>query len=598
MAIPGMGGNTITTTFVARNQMSSTVNQIRKDVASLGGPKFGPIGNLVSGFTSMTSGAFLAAGGVAAVAGALTGAVKSSIDEERNIAKLNAALEANVAGWDGNIAAVERTIAARERLAFSDDDLRQSLALLVPATKDVNEALRLQAIAMDLSRLRGTDLAETSTLIAKVSQGNLSSLKRFGITLDKNASSTEALAKIQQLAGGQAQAYAATTAGALEVMDIAASDLSEDIGKGLTPIVETLARKMTDIISPAHSAGSALAEITAEMDKQVSAARELRQSLPGSGGDKSIVGLIAVEEHLMDFDQLLGRNNKAIHDFQRDFGAALGTGEGDIRDFVNNAQELGWSLDEIRSKLAEKANGSWWITSLADHVKRENADLRALAPEVSAAAQDLYDPVATQARLAAERASHWMTEMPKFAVSGIKSGLADIRAVMFEFKHNLIDPLSNADEIAFIEAKLASKAVQRGMKSHNPQIKADTAALVQWLKTKLAELNGIDISISAHTQQMRDLKSRGGRYGARAMGGPVSPDEAYTVGERGPETLVMGNRGGSIIPNGGSRQPLHVHVNVNGRQVAEAIVDDIDRIHGKRQSYQRPHTNAHGSKLW
>jgi hypothetical protein len=49
----------------------------------------------------------------------------------------------------------------------------------------------------------------------------------------------------------------------------------------------------------------------------------------------------------------------------------------------------------------------------------------------------------------------------------------------------------------------------------------------------------------------------GGTKGAKpkdkglASGGPVRPGEAYTVGERGPETLVMGSRGGNIIPGGG-----------------------------------------------
>lgn len=37
---------------------------------------------------------------------------------------------------------------------------------------------------------------------------------------------------------------------------------------------------------------------------------------------------------------------------------------------------------------------------------------------------------------------------------------------------------------------------------------------------------------------------------ARAGGGPVVAGQAYTVGERGPETLVMGSAGGTIVPNG------------------------------------------------
>lgn len=38
----------------------------------------------------------------------------------------------------------------------------------------------------------------------------------------------------------------------------------------------------------------------------------------------------------------------------------------------------------------------------------------------------------------------------------------------------------------------------------------------------------------------------------RQHGGPVYPFESYTVGERGPETLVMGSRAGHIIPHGGA----------------------------------------------
>ena len=38
----------------------------------------------------------------------------------------------------------------------------------------------------------------------------------------------------------------------------------------------------------------------------------------------------------------------------------------------------------------------------------------------------------------------------------------------------------------------------------------------------------------------------------RAAGGPVLAGEMYLVGERGPETLVMGGQSGLVIPNGGS----------------------------------------------
>lgn len=48
----------------------------------------------------------------------------------------------------------------------------------------------------------------------------------------------------------------------------------------------------------------------------------------------------------------------------------------------------------------------------------------------------------------------------------------------------------------------------------------------------------------------------------RAAGGPVLAGEMYLVGERGPETLVMGGQSGLVIPNGGSNGGNTYVVNV------------------------------------
>jgi hypothetical protein len=54
----------------------------------------------------------------------------------------------------------------------------------------------------------------------------------------------------------------------------------------------------------------------------------------------------------------------------------------------------------------------------------------------------------------------------------------------------------------------------------------------------------------------------------RARGGPVRPYGTYVVGEKGPETLVMGSRAGYVIPNTGS-QPIVV--NVDGQKLFEIM---------------------------
>ena len=61
--------------------------------------------------------------------------------------------------------------------------------------------------------------------------------------------------------------------------------------------------------------------------------------------------------------------------------------------------------------------------------------------------------------------------------------------------------------------------------------------------------------------------------GAREYGGSVSAGGAYVVGERGPEILQMGSRGGNIIPNnaigggGTTNNMITVNVDASGSSI-------------------------------
>jgi len=62
-----------------------------------------------------------------------------------------------------------------------------------------------------------------------------------------------------------------------------------------------------------------------------------------------------------------------------------------------------------------------------------------------------------------------------------------------------------------------------------------------------------DASKAGATASQQAIAGGRGRPGGRAGGGPVQAGEAYTVGEHGPETLVMGSQGGNVVPNGAGR---------------------------------------------
>ena len=97
------------------------------------------------------------------------------------------------------------------------------------------------------------------------------------------------------------------------------------------------------------------------------------------------------------------------------------------------------------------------------------------------------------------------------------------------------------------------------------------------LKNKLLDI-ALDKAISGIGSALSGGKGfggfLGGLFGKRASGGPVSAGGAYLVGERGPEILQMGSKGGNIIPNsklgggGGTTNVVTVNVDASGSSVA------------------------------
>ena len=63
-----------------------------------------------------------------------------------------------------------------------------------------------------------------------------------------------------------------------------------------------------------------------------------------------------------------------------------------------------------------------------------------------------------------------------------------------------------------------------------------------------------------------------GLFGTRANGGPVSAGGTYLVGEKGPEILQMGSKGGNVTPNnkiGGGVTNINVSVDANSSNVTD-----------------------------
>jgi len=184
-----------------------------------------------------------------AIVGALGLAAKAAVDEEANISHLAAALESIGVSYADVGEELEKYISAQQTAtAFADDQQRDALAALIPMIGDYEKAIELMGVTMDLARWKQMDLASAAEIVGKVSAGNLGILSRYGIVLDEGADSAAALAQMQSLAAGQAEAFGETTAGQFAAMQATLGDLQERIGTALIPVLVRFLEAVTPII--------------------------------------------------------------------------------------------------------------------------------------------------------------------------------------------------------------------------------------------------------------------------------------------------------------------------------------------------------------
>ena len=177
------------------------------------------------------------AGGIAAGGAALLSFGKAAADAEKSQAAMEAQLKTLGISYDKNAGKIDKVIQSTAKLAAVDDeDLQAAFTNIVRITGDVDKALDQVGLAADFARGKNIDLAKAGELIGKVAGGNTGILSKYGITIEKGASATEALGILQKKFGGQAEAYGKTAAGAQDKFKNATENLQEALGAKLLPV--------------------------------------------------------------------------------------------------------------------------------------------------------------------------------------------------------------------------------------------------------------------------------------------------------------------------------------------------------------------------
>jgi hypothetical protein len=229
------------------------VDQLKKSL-NTGSNEVQGFGNKLGDFSKKAGLAFAAAGAAAAAyAGKLLiDGVKSAIEDEAAQAKLATTLQNVTGATNAQIAAVEDYI-TQTALAngVTDDQLRPSLDRLVRSTKDVEEAQKLQTLALDIAAGTGKDLQTVSEALGKAYDGNLGALKKLGVGIDdsiiKSKNFDAAAAALSKTFEGQASKQAETFQGKMARLTVAFDEAKETVGSyvldALTPLVSNFVDK-------------------------------------------------------------------------------------------------------------------------------------------------------------------------------------------------------------------------------------------------------------------------------------------------------------------------------------------------------------------
>jgi hypothetical protein len=126
-----------------------------------------------------------------------------------------------------------------------DDFLRPAYQKLLTTTGDLTKSQDLLKTALDLSAQSGESVVSVASDLGRAYAGNTKGLQKYGLGLTKAQltamSFEEILDKITEISKGQAAAAAATYAGKLDKLEVAAANASETIGGALVDAFATIA---------------------------------------------------------------------------------------------------------------------------------------------------------------------------------------------------------------------------------------------------------------------------------------------------------------------------------------------------------------------
>lgn len=196
-----------------------------------------------------------AAAGVGTLAAGIGFAAKAAAEDQKSFALMENAIRNVTGATHEQIKAVDEQIAAMSMATgVADDKLRPAYAALVRGTRDVEIANRDLSLVLDISTALQMDATQVADALAKGYEGNTKALKslspEMAAVIKEGASMSEIMEILSANFSGAASAAADTFEGRMARLQVAFSEIVEQIGYAVLPILEKVATFIADKVVP------------------------------------------------------------------------------------------------------------------------------------------------------------------------------------------------------------------------------------------------------------------------------------------------------------------------------------------------------------
>jgi len=223
--------------------------------------------------------------------------------------------------------AVEMYIANLQKTTgVIDDQLRPAFQQLLTVTKSVELSQAALDTALNVSAATGKSVVEVTAALSKGYAGNTTALTRLGAGLDKTTlkggDMNKILDDLNQKFAGQAQARLGTYAGKLDLINVAAANAKETIGKGLLDALTIISKdkSISNLTGDFEKLSAGIAGTIVDLANLIAKLQEI----PGLSFVFDVKNIPVVGSYL---DYLMGRGGQAQTFTGTPFGQAGSSSE-------------------------------------------------------------------------------------------------------------------------------------------------------------------------------------------------------------------------------------------------------------------------------